>query len=522
MTTKGSFRSFYHNTQIIPKMMKREGVVRVIPPRRPKFKAPPRPSEKPKQRKLRAVKSFVHKRTTKPGDSCSISTTSAIVRSSSATPPPIIRRRPLRSIKSFVHKRKAPVPPPPSRRPDSPSWSTQLLTRTPLSEKPKRRRASSIHRSKGVFIFKWSSNEDKLRYMIRFGVVSSEQEKINLRVNPGKFRDFRDFHVDLGIELATRAESTSSDLSIPFRSHLSLKRATRRVEQQKQQQRTKIRRPTARLEREVEVRLPGRNFQPIMIDFPFRRLGIQFHDGTITALSRSALALGVHVGDSIWKINNMDIHKDVMITPEMSKMDIDTRICYITSKCSFRPLRVHFWRPKRTRLNSSSSTKNLRRCTSMQLCAHALQDMRLKSLENVKSTPPNLWHAQPCKHCCQPHNRYSRSCIDCGDPFCRECKKVYMNKLGKKKWVCKRCTDMEKKLRKRLDGISGRDGAKRQSNKQLSNESVKRLPPQLPQRKKKPRRLHALKKSQQQYSHSSTDLQKELFAVLQKRKKSDE
>ena len=81
---------------------------------------------------------------------------------------------------------------------------------------------------------------------------------------------------------------------------------------------------------------------------------------------------------------------------------------------------------------------------------------------------------------------------------------------------------MEKKLRKRLDGISGRDGAKRQSNKQLSNENVKRLPPQLPQRKKKPRRLHALKKSQQQYSHSSTDLQKELFAVLQKRKKSDE
>ena len=43
--------------------MKREGFVRVIPPRKPKFKAPPRPPEKPK--KLRAVKSFVHKRATK-------------------------------------------------------------------------------------------------------------------------------------------------------------------------------------------------------------------------------------------------------------------------------------------------------------------------------------------------------------------------------------------------------------------------------------------------------------------------
>ena len=95
-----------------------------------------------------------------------------------------------------------------------------------------------------------------------------------------------------------------------------------------------------------------------------------------------------------------------------------------------------------------------------------------------------------------------------------------MNKLGKKKWVCKRCTDMEKKLRKRLDGISAGDGG----DGVKSGDGVKRLPPQLPQRKKKtkPRRLHALKKSQQKFSHSSPDLQKELFAVLQKRKKSAE
>ena len=80
---------------------------------------------------------------------------------------------------------------------------------------------------------------------------------------------------------------------------------------------------------------------------------------------------------------------------------------------------------------------------------------------------------------------------------------------------------MEKKLRKRLDGISAGDGV---GDGVKSGDGVKRLPPQLPQRKKKtkPHRLHALKKSQQKYSHPSPDLQKELFAVLQKRKKSAE
>jgi len=151
-------------------------------PRKPKFKAPPVPLKK---KKLRSVKSFVVQKTTTSSSSPLRSVKSFIrkskndnnqvppptsvrnallpprkpKRSISATPPPISRHGPLRSIKSFVHKKKLPVPPPRNRS-NSPSWSQDILTRTSVSAKPKRRRPSSIEimtRSKGVFIFKWSS-----------------------------------------------------------------------------------------------------------------------------------------------------------------------------------------------------------------------------------------------------------------------------------------------------------------------------------------------------------------------------
>ena len=71
-------------------------------------------------------------------------------------------------------------------------------------------------------------------------------------------------------------------------------------------------------------------------------------------------------------------------------------------------------------------------------------------------------------------------------------------------------------MRHRLDGIAATNTAVVVDN---NVKGQSKLPPQLPKRKKKLTRIQSLK-SQQKYSHSSPDLQKELFAVLQKRKKS--
>ena len=43
--------------------------------------------------------------------------------------------------------------------------------------------------------------------MIRFGVVDGKEKREN-QVKPGKFKTFKDFHIDLGIDLATKAESS--------------------------------------------------------------------------------------------------------------------------------------------------------------------------------------------------------------------------------------------------------------------------------------------------------------------------
>jgi hypothetical protein len=386
--------------------------------------------------------------------------------------------------------------------------------------------------------------------MIQFGVLE-KKTRTSQRVKPGKYLSFKDWHVDLGIELATKAEISSSDIekiSVPFRSNLVLKKRRTKPPPAAATTTTTTnlvrRRPTVKLEHEVKERQPGRNFTPIMIDFPFRRLGIQFQNGIITGASRSGLALGVRIGDSIWKINNMDIKKDAMVTPDMAQMDIDRRILYIVSKCSSRPLRIHFWRPNnsnKVQINKKNLRKN-RRGTSMQICAQKLKELRLKSLNreskrkstspllqsrktgvDVKVPPPNLWHAQPCRQCCAAHTRYSRNCIDCGDPFCRECKKAFMEKLGKKRWVCLKCKKIEKEVQKKLDSIHG-----------SSTTSSSKGPPILKKRMTMkrsatpPPRIHQLVSSKTQqsklkYQHSSSpNLQRELFAVLQRRKKSKE
>lgn len=390
-----------------------------------------------------------------------------------------------------------------------------------------------------MFIFKWSSSEDKLKYMIRFGVVNGKEKREN-QVKPGKFKTFKDFHIDLGIDLATKAESSPGKHVASFVRPHRISEEKRRLSSEEISSRHKknnnnnsnvVRRATVKVESEAKKFVPGRNFTPIMIDFPFRRLGIQFSNGTITGATRSALALGVCIGDRVWKINNVDIHKDAVITPEVQSMDIDRRVLYISSKCMTRPLRIHFWRPKKKNKSITNLRAN-RRCTSMQICAQAIADMRIKSLERTDSekhiaSSSNavlakrnpLWHALPCVKCCSSHNRYSRSCIDCGENYCRACKKVHMKKQGKKRWLCNTCIKVEEKVQKRIEGVP-------KDLRHSQKDSYPSLPTFLPTsdrpssggKKMTKKNVAAVIVPRGQ---SADSFQKELFAVLQKRKKSN-